>query len=389
MNLQDLKILMVISKMGMGGAQRIVLDLANAMVDRGACVDILVFYRTAQDVSVLSGLDPRVKLMTLMPFHFKTDHERSMQKVLAFVLFPFMAIWWGMTNKLGKYQIVHVNLAMASLFVWLCSFFWSSNSVNKPKVIETFHSDLNSLSEWERKLFLFLWKRKDRLIVELRKDIEFLEHALGSGRVVYIPIGIHLLNQPTPEELGKARKMTGGLPVILDVSRLNQREKRILDLIKIIHRFAQIHQGDFIFMLVGDGPDKAEAQELTAALGLSRIVQFPGYMDDVSALYAICSAFLTVGVEDQVGVAGMQAASLGAPIVCFQSEPRWDREGGTFWNSKSYEAIAGELERLVVDSDYRRSASEYSEATVRKLFSVEGMVTSTLELYLSLLTDRS
>ena len=56
MEVRDLSILFIISKMGKGGAQHIVLDLANAMAAGGAKVDLLIFYRTAQDQSILAEL---------------------------------------------------------------------------------------------------------------------------------------------------------------------------------------------------------------------------------------------------------------------------------------------------------------------------------------------
>lgn len=392
MEIRDLRVLFVISKMGMGGAQRIVLDLANSLAVGGAQAELLVFYRTPQDAAVLAQLDPRVKLTCLTPIRLKADHVRSIRNGLQFLLFPLLGFGWGLGRRLGRYQIVHANLLPASLFVWFCSLFWRRNDPSRPGLVETFHADLINLRWWERLLFGLTWRRMDRLIVELRKrDVGILKHRLGERRVVHIPFGIPALENPDPAEVEATLASLaeyGGQPAILSVTRLNQREKRVLDLIEVIGCFHQIHKGPFRFLLVGDGPDKAAAHRLVEELGLGERVRFTGYLDDFRGLCAVSSAFLIAGVEDLVGIAGLQAASLGAPIVSFQMDPDWEEEGGLFFNSRSKEALAQELERLVSDPAYHAKASAYAAEVVRRHFSAERMAASTLDLYLALLAER-
>jgi glycosyltransferase involved in cell wall biosynthesis len=386
MDISELNILLVISKMGKGGAQRIVLDLANWLAAKGANVDLLLFYRTGQDISILAELDPRVDLISLTPFRLKKDHESSLQKAFAIALFPLLTFWWAFTNKLGKYHIVHSNLLMASIFAWFCSLFRFPWQGPHPKFVETFHADLHSLRAWEKNLFFFLWKRMDLLIVELRKnDIELIKRRVSAGSMAYIPFGIQPLAMPDCEQLQNARDITAGVPVILSVSRINQQEKRALDLLRVIHRLSEIYPLPFLFVLVGDGPDSRAAQDLVESLGISKYVRFTGYLDDFRSLSVISKAFLIAGVEDLVGIAGLQAASLGAPIVSFQMDPDWKSSQGTFYNSRSYDELANELKRLLTDSSYQQNASKYAASVVRELFSVERMAAATAEQYISLL----
>jgi glycosyltransferase involved in cell wall biosynthesis len=382
MDVRDLNILFIISKMGKGGAQHIVLDLANAMAAGGARVDLLIFYRTAQDQSILAELDSRVGLLNIFPIALASDHENSPKKILAFLLLPFLAFWWTVSGRMAKYHIVHSNLMLASFFVWICS-----SRKPAPKYVETFHSDLVSLLPWERKLFLLFWKMSDGLVVELRRrDFEILKQEMPGHYISYIPFGIFPLDQPDQNEVIEHKKIYGDTPIILSIMRLQQHQKRVLDLLMVIDQFRKIYSGPFIYLLVGDGPDRQNAQEFVRSAGLEEYVKFTGYMDDIRLLCATARVFLIAGIEDLVGIAGLQAASLGVPIVSLQMDHEWKNTESIFFNSASHQILAEELERLILDDAYYQNASSYAVSTVQSTFSVDQMVASYARVYTSLTT---
>jgi len=389
MEVRDLSILFIISKMGKGGAQHIVLDLANAMAAGGAKVDLLIFYRTAQDQSILAELDSRVGLLNIFPIALASDHENSPKKIVAFLLLPFLAFWWTVSGRMAKYHIVHSNLMLASFFAWICSIFQFLSRKPAPKYIETFHSDLVSLLPWERKLFPLFWMMSDGLIVELRRrDFEILRNEMPGHHISYIPFGILPLDLPDQKELTEYKKLYGNTPILLSIMRLQQHQKKVLDLLMVIDQFRKIHGGQFLYLLVGDGPDRQRAQEFVRSAGLDEYVKFTGYVDDIRLLCATARAFLIAGIEDLVGIAGLQAASLGVPIVSLQLDPEWENTESIFFNSASHKILAGELERLVTDDAYYKDASDYAAAIVRSAFSVDQMVASYARFYISILPKK-
>jgi glycosyltransferase involved in cell wall biosynthesis len=389
MEVRNLSILFIISKMGKGGAQHIVLDLANAMVAGGAKVDLLIFYRTVQDQSVLAELDSRVGLLNILPIALASDHENSPKKIFSFLLLPLLAFWWTVSGRMAKYHIVHSNLMLASFFAWVCSIFQFLSRKPVPKYVETFHSDLVSLLPWERKLFSLFWKTSDSLIVELRrKDFEILRNEMPEHSISYIPFGILPLDLPDQRDINEYKKIYGNTPILLSIMRLHQHQKKVLDLLMVIDQFRKIYSGPFIYLLVGDGPDRQRAQEFVRSAGLDEHVKFTGYVDDIQLLCATARAFLIAGVEDLVGIAGLQAASLGVPIVSLQMDPEWKKNESIFFNSTSHKVLAGELERLVTDDAYYKDAADYAAFTVRSIFSVDRMVASYAHAYISIVTKR-
>lgn len=389
MEVRDLNILFVISKMGKGGAQHIVLDLANAMAASGAKVDLLIFYRTVQDQSVLAELDSRVGLLNIFPIALASDHENSPKKIFAFLLLPWLAFWWTVSGRMAQYHIVHSNLLLASFFAWICSIFQFLSRKPAPKYVETFHSDLVSLLPWERKLFSLFWKMSDGLIVELRRrDFEILKNEMPGHFISYIPFGILPLALPDQNEIASHKEVYGDGPIILSIMRLQQQQKKVMDLLMVIDQFRKIYNRPFTYLLVGDGPDRQRAEDFVRSAGLGEYVKFTGYVDDIEILCATARAFLIAGIEDLVGIAGLQAASLGVPIVSLQMDYEWKNTESIFFNSTSHKVLAEELEKLVLDESYYRNASSYAVSTVQSTFSVDQMVASYARVYTSIITKK-
>ena len=157
----------------------------------------------------------------------------------------------------------------------------------------------------------------------------------------------------------------------------------------MISSFRRLYRGEFVYVIVGDGPDRASIQERVKRLGLAEVAIFTGYQDDIHIPCALASAFLITGVEDLLGIAGLQAASLGVPIVSYQIDPTWENDEPLFFNSNSIQALAMELDWLLTDPVHRRESSRRSSEVVRSTFSVEQMILSYLHLYQSLIGDSS
>lgn len=389
MEVRDLRLLFIISKMGKGGAQRIVLDLANAMAAGGANVDLLIFYRTKQDQSILAELDSRAGLINILPFTLTSDHESTFKKILTLFLLPFFAVWWTISGRMSQYDIVHSNLLLASFFSWICLVFQPISRKPAPKYIETFHSDLVSLLPWERNLFFIFWRKLNGLVVELRrKDLKILQNKMPENFIKYIPFGVLSLELPNKDEMDRFKDLYGDIPIVLSIMRLQQQQKKVLDLIMIIDQLRKIHDKPFTYLLVGDGPDRDRAEDLVRSLDLGNYVRFTGYMDNINLPCSIARVFLIAGIEDLVGIAGLQAASIGVPIVSLQMDPEWRDSDSFFFNSASHDILAAELKKILMDDHYYEEKSRYSASVTQSTFSVNQMINSYSSIYVSLVLGK-
>ena len=101
----------------------------------------------------------------------------------------------------------------------------------------------------------------------------------------------------------------------------------------------------------------------------------------MSVVYKNASAFLAAGPEDLVGIAGLQAASLGVPVITFRTEPCPGEQTHFFWGSENTKEIGLYLNNLV---RYENQRIEYADKCKRiraESFSVESMVASYLRIY--------
>jgi glycosyltransferase involved in cell wall biosynthesis len=384
-------ILLVISKMGKGGAQQIVLDLACGMVARGVNVDILLLYRTPQDKTVLANLDPRVGLKYLYGggLSLGKDHGSLLRRFFYLFEIPFFLFKWIWRGELERYDIIHCNLLVGSYIGNLIDFGVGLLRKRRPVFVETFHADFMSLSKVEAFCFRFSWRHLDCLVTELvRSDFEKLSAVREKGSVCHIPFGV---GPPASAETEVTANFWGhwgceeGIPVIVTVSRLNNREKRVDRLLECVAELKKSYGGNFRYLLCGDGPDSDALKQLAAKLEIDEQVAFVGYVDFVAVPLSQAALFLVAGIEDLIGIAGLQAASMGVPVVSFQVESDTVKRNKFFWASPSPQEVAREMSCLLEDAQYHKASAERGLRLVKEEFSVATMIERYDNLYSSLL----
>jgi N-acetyl-alpha-D-glucosaminyl L-malate synthase BshA len=103
-----------------------------------------------------------------------------------------------------------------------------------------------------------------------------------------------------------------GAPVLVHVSNFRP-VKRIRDVISI---FAEVNrQLPANLVLIGDGPERAAAEQQVRALELQSKVAFLGERDQFVELLAACDVFLLPSELESFGLAALEALSCGVPVV--------------------------------------------------------------------------
>lgn len=383
------KILFVISKMGKGGAQQIVVDLVRGLSKRGFIVDIMVLYRSPQDKYFLDQIAECSRVIGLekKPAILSADFRSFWPRLFTLVKVPFLVWRFVLCRKHEEYDAVHSNLLVASMVSWLMRFYAKILKRKSPFFIETFHADFTSVSKREKALFLFFWRHLDVLITELsRRDYKEISSTLPNVDVKYIPFGVGSLARADALSEGMFRKKCGLKPeqqTIVTISRINVSEKRIDKLVSVVAKTNEGNRG-LRYLLCGDGPDVSSIKKQVTNLGIVDAVQFLGYVDDISGPLSTAKVFLIAGVEDLVGIAALQAASLGIPVVSFQTDSSWCGENDYFWNSDDIKAIALQVKRLLNDEKYHSEVSQSCQKIFNENFTVDSMINAYAELYRSI-----
>ncbi|HET7583317.1 MAG TPA: N-acetyl-alpha-D-glucosaminyl L-malate synthase BshA [Gemmatimonadaceae bacterium] len=108
------------------------------------------------------------------------------------------------------------------------------------------------------------------------------------------------------------REEVGGRRILMHVSNFRP-VKRVRDIVRI---FAQVVRTiPAVLFMVGDGPDRVEAEEEARAAGVASSVYFLGKITDVAPLLASADLFLLPSQNESFGLSALEALACGVPVV--------------------------------------------------------------------------
>lgn len=105
-------------------------------------------------------------------------------------------------------------------------------------------------------------------------------------------------------------------PLFITVSRM-AKEKNVPFLLQSVRRFKETYGKDFRFLLVGDGPDRKELEEMARKLGLSGEVFFTGKLENklLKDYYGAADAFLFASRSETQGIVLLEAFAAKTPVI--------------------------------------------------------------------------
>jgi N-acetyl-alpha-D-glucosaminyl L-malate synthase BshA len=144
------------------------------------------------------------------------------------------------------------------------------------------------------------------------KDETIRAFGSGNGDIRVIPNFVNLETYKPAEPPGCTGVAPEGHKVLVHIS--NFREvKRVRDVIRI---FSRVHSAmPATLLMVGDGPDREDAEREARDLGVERDVRFVGRLDEVATLLQAADLFLLPSQSESFGLAALEAMASGAPVV--------------------------------------------------------------------------
>ncbi len=129
--------------------------------------------------------------------------------------------------------------------------------------------------------------------------------------------------------------------------------------------FARVHERvRSRLLMVGDGPDMAEALSLARARGLGDSVQFLGEQDRVIPLLSAADVFLLPSLQESFGLAALEAMSCELPVVASRvgglPEVIEDGVSGFLHHPDDLEGMAASAIRLLTDPVLHARAAKAS-----------------------------
>ncbi len=178
----------------------------------------------------------------------------------------------------------------------------------------------------------------------------------------------------------------GGERVLIHLSNFRP-VKRPTDVVEV---FAHVRSRlPAVLLMVGDGPEKANAEYLARERGLDRCVHFLGKRDDIEALTAASDLLLLPSDNESFGLAALEAMASSVPVVVSRvgglPEVLTDGVEGFLVEPRDVAGMARRALEILADEPRRREMGRRARERARTCFSAAKIIPQYEELYASIL----
>ena len=187
--------------------------------------------------------------------------------------------------------------------------------------------------------------------------------------------------QRLPKEHFRKMLTTKGEKIIIHTSNF-RKVKRIDEVVRIFDIIRQNMPAKLL--MIGDGPQRKPAEDLSRELGVFEDIYFLGSQDPVEELYSIGDLFLLPSETETFGLAALEAMACGIPVITTNAgglpEVVKDNESGYCCEVGDYQSMAAKSVELLNDFEKWTSFSEKARK-IAEHFSMENIVPQYEALY--------
>jgi N-acetyl-alpha-D-glucosaminyl L-malate synthase BshA len=178
-----------------------------------------------------------------------------------------------------------------------------------------------------------------------------------------------------------------GRKVLMHISNFRP-VKRVRDVVSIYANVAR--EIPSVLVMVGDGPDRVEAEAEAMRLGVSDNVFFLGKIDSVAPLLASADLFLLPTVSESFGLSALEALASGVPVIGANvgGLPEVVRSGttGALCEPGDVQGMSDAAISILGDADRWSTMSTLAATDARDRFSRDAVVAQYESVYKNLLT---
>lgn len=359
------KIALYIPSMNGGGAERVMLALANGLAEKGIRVDLVL---NRVEGPYIKDASPKVNIVNL-------GTSRVLNSIIP------------LSKYLHKEKPDAILSAMN--YVNIATILAQLISGSDTKVIVSEH---NNLTESKKELSfikgriltsLMSWAyRKANGIVAVSNGVaDALTNELKIDRnkitTIYNPIFSEDLIKRSQELILHPWINKTAPPLILGVGRLAPQK----DFKTLIHAFKQVlEKKDCNLIILGEGELRPELEKLIKSLNLDDNVQLPGFVDNPYAWMSHADLFVLSSIREGFGNVIVEAMACGTPIVSTDcpSGPYEILEGGK-WGELVPSSDSNLLAEAIIKS--LNSPTQKDVKTRAAFFSVDNAVDQYLDIF--------
>jgi glycosyltransferase involved in cell wall biosynthesis len=369
-----MRIIHVIPALTLGGAEQVVVDLANQGVLAGH--DVTVAMATRAHDGIAERLDPSVRQWVI------PGNAGTLRRYLALPATVARAWPWLRTQ-----DVLHCHLTFAQAFgaMALLVRAVSGGSSKGPRIVETYHAVGAPMAAWRRTLTAIVAERLDGFA--LMADDPYWRAFCDRHPKLPIATIANGINVAADSAIGRGAhedRQAFGLPanrrLIGTVGRMVM-ERRPIEMLQALAA-AALQYDDVDVVMGGGGAALSAVRAEGDRLGLGERLHLPGAVREPRRLMAQMDLYLSLNIGAATGIAGMEAAASQVGVVALQGTPGRERIANDWiWSDTDPMRVAVEIVRLLDDDDARAAIAAGQRTYVQDRHSAAAMFRGYLDLY--------
>jgi glycosyltransferase involved in cell wall biosynthesis len=342
-----------------------------------------------------------------------SDSDLGLPRGVSTVTFPARGHWLRVSKvvefaRQGRFDLVHSHSLISNPYGWAIR-----SRIGGLQHVAHVHSHLSHLarsqSSWLKRVLL-LWGNVHALrgcerVVAVADSVRSHLVRLGIDplRIEVIRNGVDLariecqaredcevaaaLQDRARGEPGQGGGRSGRCPVVVSIGRLApiKNHRLLIEAAGIVLR-----QQRAVFVIAGDGPQRADLERRARQAGVAQNVLFVGWLRQPYPLLSVADLIVLTSWSEGLPISILEAMALGKPVVATRvgGIPEVVRDGvsGELVDPGNAEALAASLLRMLADAERRRAFGRAGRAIVEEEFSNETMLRKLADVYRPLLS---
>ena len=373
-----MKIVYVITKLELGGAQKVVLTLAE-------------HFNKTHEVYLIAGpgglLNNEAKRILGDRFIINPYLKREISPFYDFKAYKFLTNFF----RKEKPDIVHTHSSKAGILGRLAAYNYGVN-----KIFHTIHgfpfNDFRQplVNDLYKNLERYAAKKCNKLIAVTKMDIERgLRNDIGDlSKYVLIRAAADLDYFENYKydslKLKKELNIDENKFVVTQVSCF-KKQKNPIGFLKVALNLKEKYGDKFFFILVGDGILRDKIEDFIKKHMLEDSVLLTGWQKDIRPYLAIADVFTLTSLWEGLPIAIIEAFAMKKPVVVTaidgNQEVVIDGKNGFLVSPKNYEKMAERIFYLYKNDELGKKMGHNGYEKVKKEFSISKMISDTEKLY--------
>jgi glycosyltransferase involved in cell wall biosynthesis len=374
MNARDrpaLRVLHVVATLRGGGAETLVRTLLPQLARRGI------------DIAAFSAYDSRLTLGERTQLEYRLfEGGKSGRFDLTFGARLVRAI------RAYRPHIVHTHTVTGK--------YWGragAVAAGVPHIVHTEHSSY--IGSWEMPFARALAARTDAVISFSARTADLVRAREPVAHSEIIPNGVELSASPTAAVRTAARahlEVSDDIVLFGMIASLIPLKNHPLA-IRAFARLPATLRSKARLAIFGRGPEEPALRDLANRLGVGDRVIFGGFRADIHSVLPALDALLSVSWSEAAPLSMLEAMSAGVPIVGTPHGGSLDmiehEHSGLIVDGWDEMRLCAALERVIIDSDWRRNAGRAGRERVEREFTIDIVAARHIALYARLAAESS